>query len=131
MLPEDVFPCQVRTWPWSDDQVARWVGQHKIATDEGLTGVGSRATEVIRPFVAKRVRRPVDSSFPIAALVSSTRDVPEMDSSRDEPVVAGGERKLKRLRPLVEAMSSMLEAPSSSSTDVLPGSLFSKWSVPP
>ena len=128
MLPEDVVPCQVRTWPWPDDQVARWVGQHKSA-HEGMTGVGPRAAEVIRP--SKRARRPVEPSFPIAALVSSTRDVPEKDSSRDELVVAGGKRKLRRLRPVDAVMPSVLETPSSSSAVVLPGSLFSKWAAPP
>ena len=128
VLPEDVFPCQVRTWPWSDDQVALWVRQHKSA-HEGLMSVGPRVAEVIRP--SKRVRRPVEPSFPIAALVSSTRDVPEKDSSRDEPVVAVGERKRKRLRPVGAVMPSALETPSSCSTDVAPCSLFSKWAAPP
>ena len=123
VLPEDVVPCQVRTWPWSDDQVAQWVEHHKIAT--------GKKPEVVRPVATKRVRRPVEPSFVIPALVGSTGSVSDMNPSRDESVVVGGERKLKRLRPLAEACPPHRESPASSSTDGAPGSLASKWSEPP
>ena len=127
VLPEDVFPSQVRTWPWSDDQVAQWVEDHKMAA--------GKKPEVVH----RRVRRPVEPSFVIPSLLGSTDLDPSRDGSenpsRDEPV-----RKLKRLRPLAEACASDRKspassstdgAPASSSTDGAPGSLASKWLEPP
>ena len=114
----------MRTWPWTDDQVALWVQQHKIAADKELKGVSSRVAEVIRP--GKRVRRAIEPTFPVAALVSETKPVVGEHPVGEHPVV---ERKRRRLRPV--GADAALETPSSCSTDVAPCSLFAKWSEAP
>ena len=133
VLPEASYPCQVRTWPWSDEQVNRWVVQHEGAADEGLARARSRVTEVARVPLGKRTRRVVESSTAIVAVVGSTRVEPDLSSTRVEPVAASGGRVRKRLRPLAEVAPSCYstETPAYYSIDGVPGSLLSKWSEPP
>ena len=42
LVPDTHYPCQVRTWPWGDDQLERWVESHRATNEKSLARAKSR-----------------------------------------------------------------------------------------
>ena len=101
VVPATQYPCAIRNWPWSEDQVDSWVTAHKASSEES----SARAKLAYRPTkLAEKKSLSSAEATPIAPLRVAT---------------AGAAAK----RPRAEAAAS--------SSSAAGGSLYAKWSEAP
>ena len=127
VVPPTEYPCAIRNWPWSDDEVERWVIAHKESSARvklayrvtGKTSLaGAKPTAGAVPEAGAAAKRPplVVSSVPGGARSSSS------GLAREGAAVK---------RPVVAVSSPAGGAPASSGSELRGGTLYKKWDEAP
>ena len=109
MVAEEGYPCDVRIWPWTDEQMEAWVIGHKAGEEKTL----ARAEE-----------KSLDRAGKKTLATAEPQKTPFKEKMATGEAPAGKRAKHYDSEPSADSSGA------ASSKDPAPGSLFSKWAEP-